>query len=522
MSGKLYGFKVIDLRALLSTYDRTGLVDFANVLINHGYELVSTGGTLQFLEQSGLQVTQVSDITRFKEILDGRVKTLHPSIHGGILARRDSSNDLEELANHEIATIDIVVNNLYPFAETISNPDKTLNDALDNIDIGGPAMTRAAAKNYPSVIVLVDPLDYPTVASMISDGMIPMVERRRLASKAFKHVAIYDTKISNYLNEAPTTEVETLKFPDELKLKWDKVSVPRYGENPHQKASIYVNPEEIGGIANAQQLHGVELSYLNYLDADAAWSASNRFPNHCVTIVKHANPCGLSVQDKQSNAYLMAFEGDPVSAFGGIVGFNSVVQVETANLMRNVFFDVIIAPDYEPDALRILKERKRTRILTASSCSIRRFDLRSVSGGILVQEPDDLVETPEEWSVVTNREPDKNEILDLHFAWNVCRLVRSNAIVFAKNNSMIGMGSGQPNRVTSVYLSGRLSGEQSVGASMASDAFFPFADGIELAAKYGIKSVIQPGGSIRDEEVISIANKLDMTMIFTGTRHFFH
>lgn len=508
------------MRALLSAYDRTGLTEFAKALSDIGCELVSTGGTLKHLQQAGLSVTQVSEVTGSPEILDGRVKTLHPSIHGGILARRDLTEHVSELEKHGIQGIDVVVNNLYPFVETISKPDVTLIDALENIDIGGPAMTRAAAKNFPHVLIVVDPSDYGPIAEMLALGEVSLSERRKLSAKAFQHVALYDTAISNYLRESDETPES--KFPAEWTAGWRRAAVPRYGENPHQQAAIYANQGETGGIVNARQLHGIDMSYLNYFDGDAAWNAANSFPANAVSIVKHANPCGLAVHDDQAEAFRRALAGDPVSAFGGIVGFNSIVTVETATAMKGVLFDVIVAPGYADGVLEIFSKRKRTRVLETSLSAPNPFEIRSVSGGALVQAPDRIEEDPTKWKVATKRKPTDQELVDLGFAWQTCRLVHSNAIVFAKNNSLVGMGAGQPNRVNSVMLAGRSAGDESSGCVMASDAFFPFPDGIEQAAEYGITAVAQPGGSIKDDEVTEAADKLGLTMVFTGTRHFLH
>lgn len=512
------------MRALLSAYDRTGLAEFAEALARLGCELVSTGGTLNHLRSAGLAVTQVADITGSPEILNGRVKTLHPAIHGGLLARRDLPEHVEELKQHGITGIDIVVNNLYPFVETVSKPDVTLIDALENIDIGGPAMTRAAAKNFPSVIIIVDPADYTEIADLLKADGIPLERRRRLAAKAFQHVALYDTAISTYLRSEDSSP--DAAFPEEWTAGWNRVAIPRYGENPHQTAAIFANPGENGGIVNATRLHGIDLSYLNYFDGDAAWKAANAFQANAVSIVKHANPCGLAVDDDQAVAYRKALEGDPVSAFGGIVGFNTVLTAETATAMKGVLFDVIVAPGYEPEALEILKKRKRTRVLEVQQAQANRFELRSVSGGVLAQQPDDIVEDSRTWKVVTKRAPTARELADLAFAWQACRLIHSNAIVFAKDNALIGMGAGQPNRITSVMLAGRVANlgrrDASKGSVMASDAFFPFPDGIEAAAEHGIIAIAQPGGSIKDDEVIAAADRLGIAMVLTGTRHFLH
>jgi len=514
------------MRALLSAYDRTGLVDFAKVLAANGFELLSTGGTANELKNSGLDITEVANVTGAPEILDGRVKTLHPRIHGGLLGKRSNPAHVEEMKEQGIEGIDVVVNNLYPFQQTIAKPDVTLDDALENIDIGGPAMTRAAAKNFPDVVIVVDPSDYPVVGEMIANGGVSMDQRRKLASKAFQHVAGYDTLISAYLREPEASgDDKTALFPEELTFGWNRVAIPRYGENPHQAGGIYVTPGESGGIVNAKKLHGIDMSYLNYFDADAAWVAANSFESlgqHCVSVVKHANPCGLATDDNQAEAYRKAYAGDTISAFGGIVGFNTVVTAETALAMKGVLYDNIVAPGYEPEALEILSKRKRTRVLEVKPSATPLLNVRNVTGGALVQQPDDIVEDPSSWKVVTKKQPTDQQLSDMAFAWKACQLVHSNAIVFAKNSMLHGMGAGQPNRAISVYLAGRAAGDEAQGCVMASDAFFPFPDGIEGAAEAGAVAVVQPGGSVKDQEVIEAADRLGLVMLFTGTRHFYH
>ncbi|MCZ6538590.1 MAG: bifunctional phosphoribosylaminoimidazolecarboxamide formyltransferase/IMP cyclohydrolase [Chloroflexi bacterium] len=522
------------MRALLSAYDRTGLVDFARVLANAGFELISTGGTASELRNAGLEITEVADVTGAPEILDGRVKTLHPRIHGGLLAKRSNPAHVDEMKEQGIEGIDLVVNNLYPFQQTIAVPDVTLDEALENIDIGGPAMTRAAAKNFPDVVIIVDPSDYEHVGETIaSGGDVSQDERRRLAAKAFQHVAAYDTLISAYLRESETvSEDKTALFPDEITFGWKRVAIPRYGENPHQAGGIYATPGEMGGIVNATQLHGIDMSYLNYFDADAAWVAANSFgaagnsagaePRHCVSVVKHANPCGLAIDADQAEAYRKAYSGDKMSAFGGIVGFNHVVTAETATAMKGVLYDVIVAPGYEPEALEILKKRKRTRVLEVALSNTPLLTVRNVTGGALVQQPDNIDEVAASWKVVTKKAPTDQQLADMAFAWKACQLVHSNAIVFAKDSVLKGMGAGQPNRVISVYLAGRAAGEDAADCVMASDAFFPFPDGLENAARAGAVAVVQPGGSVKDQEVIEAADRLGLVMLFTGTRHFYH
>ncbi len=508
------------MKALLSVYDKTGLTELARSLSAADYELVSTGGTAAHLSAAGLPVTQVADLTSFPEMLDGRVKTLHPIIHAGILARRDIASHRAEIASRGIDTIDIVVGNLYPFAQTVSQEDAELEDALENIDIGGPTMLRSAAKNFPSVLTLTDPSDYDWVRERISDGgEFETAERRELARKAFQHVALYDTTIARYL----AGDSEQVSWP-ELTFGYHRVSDLRYGENPHQSASLYSHALSRGGIVSAKLLHGIDMSYTNYLDADAAWRIVSDFAETAVVVVKHTNACGLAVHRDQQIAYSRAFEGDSVSAYGGIVGFNRPVTADTANAMRGVLYDIIAAPGYEADALKILRRRRRTRILEVEGAigPCEGLEIRPVSGGALVQSADDISEDPSTWKVVTQRAPTEAQLRDMAFAWKAAKHIKSNTIVLAKEETLVGMGAGQPNRVTSVRLALEISGDKANGSVMASDAFFPFADSIELAAQGGIGAVVQPGGSIRDDECVEAANRLDIVMLFTGTRHFRH
>ena len=512
------------MRALLSVFDKTGIVDFGQKLSKAGFELISTGGTHRTLvEEGALPVKQVSDVTGSPEILDGRVKTLHPVIHGGILARRDLPEHLEELEAHGIGAIDLVAGNLYPFVETISKPDVTLEDALENIDIGGPTMLRAAAKNFGSVAVVVDPADYDWVADKLSGEGLSEDERRTLAAKAFQHVAEYDATVAGFLAQS---ESDT-PLPEKLDLSFDQVTTLRYGENPHQQGALYVPANTAGGgIAGARQLHGRELSYNNLMDADAAWRTVSDFREPSVAVVKHANACGLSSHEDLAQAYLQAYEGDTVSAFGGIVGFNRTVNAAAAEAMNPVFYEVVVAPDYEPDALEILQRKRNLRVLAVGSSGAElggiSLDIRPITGGVLIQTPDAIGESPGDWSTATERAPTEVEMDDLAFAWVACKHIKSNAIVFAKNRTLVGMGAGQPNRVVSVHLSQRIAGEKAQGCVLASDAFFPFPDNIELAAEAGVTAIIQPGGSIRDDEVVEAANKHGIAMVFTGVRHFRH
>ena len=512
------------MRALISVFDKTGVVEFGRKLAGAGFELISTGGTHRTLaEEGGLPVRQVSDVTGSPEILDGRVKTLHPVIHGGILARRDLPEHLAELEQHGIGAIDLVVGNLYPFVETISKADVTLEDALENIDIGGPTMLRAAAKNFNSVAVVVDPADYDWVAGRLAGEGLSEEERRSLAAKAFQHVAGYDATVADYLAQ----EESAPALPEKLSLSFDRVTTLRYGENPHQQGALYVPAGGAsGGIARARQLHGRELSYNNLMDADAAWRTVSDFAEPTAAVIKHANACGLSSRAELSQAYLQAYEGDTVSAFGGIVGFNRTVTAAAAEAMNPVFYEVVVAPGYEPDALEILQRKRNLRVLEVDSGGSElggiSLDIRPITGGLLVQTPDAIAESPAEWTTATERAPTEEELKDLAFAWVACKHIKSNAIVFAKNRTLVGMGAGQPNRVVSVHLSQRIAGDKAQGCVLASDAFFPFPDNIELAAEAGVTAIIQPGGSIRDDEVIAEANKRGIAMVFTGVRHFRH
>ena len=509
------------MRALISVYDKSGVVEFGRRVAAAGYELVSTGGTHRTLtEEGGLKVRQVAEVTGSPEILDGRVKTLHPVIHGGLLARRESPDQMAELSEHGIEAIDLVVVNLYPFVATISRPDVTLDDALENIDIGGPTMLRAAAKNFPSVAVVVDPADYEWVANKLTGDGLTADDRRGLAGKAFRHVSEYDAAVTGYLSG--DGEVEQL--PDHLIISLDKVSGLRYGENPHQSGALYAPAgAKASGIAGAKQLHGRELSYNNLMDADAAWRTASDFAGPTVAVVKHNNPCGLATRDAIAEAYLQAYEGDTVSAFGGIVAINRTVDAATAQAMDPIFYEVVIAPGYDSDALEILQRKRNLRILTVDANPAgSALDIRPIAGGMLVQGADEIAEDPAEWRTVTEREPSATERDDLAFAWKAAKHIKSNAIVFAKDRALVGMGAGQPNRVVSVHLSQRIAGDKAQGSVLASDAFFPFPDNIELAAEAGVTAIVQPGGSVRDEEVIAAADKAGLAMVFTGVRHFRH
>ncbi len=509
------------MRALLSVYDKAGIVDFAKALHEAGIELISTGGTHHTLTQEArLPVQQVSELTGFPEILEGRVKTLHPLIHGGLLARRDRPEQMEELDRQGIVPIDLVVVNLYPFVETVSRPQVTLEEALENIDIGGPTLLRAAAKNFPFVVVVVDPADYPQVAERLVGEGVSQEERRRLAYKAFHHVSRYDTAVAHYLSN----EAEEREMPQTLSLTFDKLFDLRYGENPHQKGALYSTVVKAGGVARAEQLHGRELSYNNLMDAHAAWQVVQEFTEPTVAVIKHTNPCGLACHPDVAEAYRRAYSGDPVSAFGGILGFNRIVSAEAATVVSEIFYEVVVAPDYDESALEILRKKRNLRLLRVplSSNHSSAYDLRPISGGLLVQTPDAVEEDPGSWKVVSSRSPTQEELADLAFAWKAVKHVKSNAIVLANDRTLTGMGAGQPNRVTSVHLALRAADHRAQGSVLASDAFFPFPDSIDLAAEGGVTAVVQPGGSIKDNDAIEAANKHNIAMVFTGTRHFRH
>lgn len=509
------------MRALLSVYDKTSIVEFGAELHELGYELVSTGGTLKALAAAGLPVKQVSEITESPEMLDGRVKTLHPKIHGGLLARRDLDDHLTQMEEHGIVGIDLLAVNLYPFESTLQQPGLDEIDIIEQIDIGGPAMTRAAAKNFRHVVVVTDPADYSAIAVQLRNGEIPLDARRALAAKAFGHVSTYDALVAEWLRGDDP-------FPEELSIGMRLAKTPKYGENSHQNARAYARlrpGQPAPGLLDAEVLKGEELSFNNYLDADAAWNAAQLFDRPTVAIIKHTVPCGLATRDSLHDAYVAAYEGDTISAFGGIVALNRKVDVATADEMRKLKLDIILAPDYDDQALEILLKKRTTRILRMPNRDgerIPELDVRPISGGILVQEPDIQAEDSATWQIVTEKSPTEMEMRDLQYAWRVIPQIKSNAILFVKNESIVGLGAGQPNRLESVAIAARKAGDKARGAVMASDAFFPFADGIQEAIGAGITAVIQPGGSLRDDEVIAAANDAGIAMVFTGRRHFRH
>lgn len=531
-------------RALLSVSDKTDLIPFAQGLLRYGFEIVSTGGTASTLANAGVPVTNISDVTGFPEMLEGRVKTLHPAVHGGILADRAKPGHLQAIAEQSIRPIDLVCVNLYPFAATVAKPGVTLEDAIENIDIGGPAMIRSAAKNHTGVIVVVHPADYTALLEEMetNNGEVSLTTRRRLAAKAYTHTGQYDATISQWLSRRFAEEVdgdEALTFPPELALGYKKAQDCRYGENPHQQAAFYVQSGVTEpSVATAKQLHGKELSFNNLYDLNGALETVKEFSEEAqpaAVIIKHTNPCGAALADTLAEAFVKARLGDPISAFGGILAVTRPLDVATAEEItgKNTFFEAIIAPGYEPDAIPILSERKKwganLRLLEVGDlrgwrekAAATGLDYKRVVGGVLVQTPDHRVVTADDLKVVTERAPTESEIAELLFAWRIVRHVKSNAIVFTKDRQVLGVGAGQMNRVRSVRLAAEQAGEAAQGAVMASDAFFPFPDGPEAAAAAGITAIIQPGGSVKDQETIDVANRNNIAMVFTSVRHFLH
>ena len=509
------------MRAIISVSDKSGVVDFARGLKELGIEIFSTGGTKKSLEAAGVKIHSISELTGFPEILDGRVKTLHPAVHGGILARRDLPQHLSQLSQHRIELIDMVVVNLYPFVETVTRAGVSPDEALENIDIGGPSMIRSAAKNFPSVLVVVDPGDYDAIVQKLRRGNIDSGYKKRLAQKAFQHVALYDTAIAQYLNE------ET--FPEEMTIALKKACSLRYGENPHQQAAFYVEQnvkQRQAGLASLEQLGGPEISFNNLLDLDAALNVLADFGDPTIAIIKHNNSCGLASHSDLAEAYRRALAGDPVAAFGGIVASNRIINLATAQEIAKSHYDAIVAPGYQKKALELLRRKESLRLAKIAryrpSSSKSHLDFRRVRGGFLAQTPDTLARPELKPHVVTKRQPSEKELSDLLFAWKAVKSIKSNAIAIARDQTLLGMGAGQPSRVVSVELALKKAGDQAKGSVLASDAFFPFADGPELAIKHGVTAIIQPGGSVRDEEVIELANKYNVAMVFTGVRHFRH
>ena len=532
-------------RALLSVSDKTGIVEFAQALAQRGVTLLSTGGTAALLTRHGLTVTPVEAITRFPEMLDGRVKTLHPAVHGGLLARRDSPDHMQALAGAGFESIDLLVVNLYPFRETLARPGASYEDVIENIDIGGPAMLRAGAKNHDGVAVVVDPSDYADLLAEM-DGQANTLgwpTRQRLAKKVFAHTSAYDGAISNFLNALEPVDCEATAtgcmppapssanaFPEVLSIQVQKVQDMRYGENPHQSAAFYKDAQAmVGTLANYTQLQGKELSYNNIADSDAAWSCVRSFSAPACVIVKHANPCGVAVGTDALNAYQKAFKTDPTSAFGGILAFNTELSAAAAQEVAKQFAEVIIAPSFHPDALQVFATKTNLRLLQLplgdDGAIASGRDVKRVSGGLLVQTPDRNTLSRDQLRVVTTLAPTPQQLEDLLFAWKVCTWVKSNAIVFCGNGMTLGVGAGQMSRIDSARIAGikaQHAGLDLKGSAVASDAFFPFRDGLDAVADVGATCVIQPGGSVRDDEVIAAANERGIAMVFTGMRHFRH
>jgi phosphoribosylaminoimidazolecarboxamide formyltransferase/IMP cyclohydrolase len=516
------GFKPVR-RALLSVTDKSGLVDFATALASHGVDLVSTGGTSKALRDAGLKVSDISDLTGFPEMLDGRVKTLHPKVHGGLLHRREDPAHVAAVNEHNILPIDMVVVNLYAFEKTAAKPGVEFHEIIENIDIGGPSMLRSGAKNFEDVAVVTSVADYPALIEELkaNDGKLSLETRARLARGAFATTAAYDTAIANTLEalaKEPTAPAPTLRIVSTLK------NPLRYGENPHQKAALYSDGSVLG-IANAKQLQGKELSYNNLVDLDACWNLTSEFEECAVAIIKHTNPCGVGQGSTPVEAYLRALEADPLSAFGGVIGVNRIVDEPTAVEMAKLFVEAIVAPGFTPEALAVLAAKKNLRVLVIEPAAPSKV-IKQISGGFLVQDEDHAPVTAENITVPTKRQPTSEELSTLLFAWKVCKHVKSNAIVYAREQNgfgqSVGMGAGQMSRVDAAKFGAMKAVLPLAGTVAASDAFFPFPDGLETIAKAGATAIIQPGGSVKDADVIAKADELGIAMVFTGIRHFRH
>lgn len=510
-------------RALVSVYDKAGIEDLARVLHAAGVEIVSTGSTAKTIEASGVPVTPVSSVTGFPECLDGRVKTLHPAIHSGLLADTRNPDHLSQLEDLGIAPFDLVVVNLYPFTDTVAS-GVGIDQCVEQIDIGGPAMIRASAKNYSSVAIVVSPGNYPLIEQVLAAGGSTLEERASLAAQAFAHTATYDIAVATWMSGVVSPD--SSEFPAWRGSAWHRSEILRYGENPHQSAASYVGVGNEPGVANARQLHGKAMSYNNFVDADAARRAAYDFVEPAVAIIKHANPCGIAVGLDIEEAYHKAHATDPISAFGGVVASNRTISREMAEALSGVFTEVVIAPDFDPEAFEVLSQKANVRILQSPGPHPgRRYESRSISGGLLVQSVDSLDaqgDISAAWTLVSGEPAPGATMRDLEFAWSAVRSVKSNAILLAKNQAAVGIGMGQVNRVDSAHLAVQRAGDRAPGSVAASDAFFPFADGLQVLLDAGIRAVVQPGGSVRDEEVIAAAARAGITMYFTGTRHFFH
>ncbi len=527
-------------RALLSVSDKAGIVEFARVLAAWGVELVSTGGTATLLRQQGLEVRDVSDLTGFPEMLDGRVKTLHPKVHGGILGIRDNAGHKAKMEEFGIEPIDMVVINLYPFQQTIRKPGVTLEEAIENIDIGGPAMIRSASKNHNDVAVVVDPADYATIGEELtaSGGGLTQLRRFDLAQRAFEHTSRYDAEIARFLASRRDSEVAAEQLPSRIDLTMEKAADLRYGENPHQRAALYtIAGRQETGVATAEQLQGKELSYNNLMDSDAAWElvmeiqrmhaenspACEPLPCTCA-IIKHANPCGVGIASNPAEAFLNGKATDPVSAFGGIIAFSSTVDGPAAREIAEMFAEVIVAPDFTEEAREVLGAKKNLRVLRMGEPRLASdfLELRRIGGGVLVQDRDYQLFAGNKFEVVSHRQPTEAEVRGLRLGWAICKHVKSNAIVYAAEHQLVGVGAGQMSRIDSVRIGAMKALLPLQGSVLASDAFFPFRDGVDEAVKHGITAVIQPGGSVRDSEVIAAADEHGLAMVFTGMRHFKH
>ncbi|ONM48354.1 bifunctional phosphoribosylaminoimidazolecarboxamide formyltransferase/IMP cyclohydrolase [Nocardia donostiensis] len=512
-------------RALVSVYDKTGLVELATGLHTAGVELVSTGSTAGRIADAGIPVTKVEDLTGFPETLDGRVKTLHPRVHAGILADTRKPEHLEQLTELGVAAFELVVVNLYPFSQTVAS-GATPDECVEQIDIGGPSMVRAAAKNHPSVAVVVDTGDYNRVLDAVRGGGFTLPERTALAAKAFQHTASYDVAVASWMANTltPATESQT-EFPSWIGGTWERAAVLRYGENPHQAAALYTDGTRSNGLAQARQLHGKEMSYNNYTDADAAWRAAYDHDEPAVAIIKHANPCGIAIGTDIAEAHRKAHACDAVSAFGGVIAANREVTVAMAQQVAEIFTEVIIAPSYADGAVEVLQRKKNVRILVAEPPALAGAELRPISGGVLLQQRDVLDaegDDPANWTLATGEPADEQTRADLAFAWRACRAVKSNAILLAHDGASVGVGMGQVNRVDAVRLAVQRAGDRAKGSVAASDAYFPFPDGPQQLIQAGVRAIVQPGGSVRDQETIDVAREAGVTLYLTGSRHFAH
>ncbi|MEU4344528.1 bifunctional phosphoribosylaminoimidazolecarboxamide formyltransferase/IMP cyclohydrolase [Nocardia sp. NPDC023852] len=515
-------------RALVSVYDKTGLIELATGLHAAGIELVSTGSTAGKIAEAGIPVTKVEDLTGFPETLDGRVKTLHPRVHAGILADSRKQEHVDQLIELGVEAFQLVVVNLYPFSQTVAS-GASQDECVEQIDIGGPSMVRAAAKNHPSVAVVVDSGDYDDVLAAVKSGGFTLAERMALAAKAFQHTASYDVAVAGWMTTVLAVDGEhadaAIQFPEWLGGTWEQSAVLRYGENPHQAAALYTNGDGSLGLAQAQQLHGKDMSYNNYVDADAAWRAAFDHDAPTVAIIKHANPCGIAVGADLAEAHRKAHACDPVSAFGGVIAANREVTVEMAEQVAEIFTEVIVAPSYADGAVEVLQRKKNVRILVAQPPRRGGAELRPISGGVLLQQRDVLDaigDDPANWTLAAGEPADPETLADLEFAWRACRAVKSNAILLAHDGASVGVGMGQVNRVDAVGLAVQRAGDRAKGSVAASDAYFPFPDGPQTLIQAGVRAIVQPGGSVRDQETIDLAREAGVTLYLTGARHFAH